>query len=145
MTSSIRSTTRFEEVRHHPVTTAFLVVLSWIGAATLVAVAHMRVDRLSAPGGALAVIASIVAAAYVYMRFCAPQATMSHALGVGIAWLMMAIGTEIAFATRLSHPWYEILGSPTHPLLRTVFLFVWIFSPALFVRTHATSEGEDPN
>ena len=141
MTTIIRSTARIEEARHHPVTTALLVVVSWVVASTLVAAAHMRVEELSAPGGAMAVIASIVAVSYLYMRLCAPQATMSHALGVGIAWLLMAIGTEIAFATRLNHPWYEILGSPAHPLLRTVFLFVWIFSPALFVRTHDT-EGQ---
>lgn len=134
MTTMTRSTAEFRDVRHHPVTTALLIVLSWIGAAVMVATAHTRVDRLSAAGGAVAVVASICAMAYVYMRLLARQADGTHALGVGVAWLALAIVTEMVVATRVGHGWYGLLGSPEHPLLRSCFLFAWIFAPALFAR-----------
>ncbi|MGZ5473648.1 MAG: hypothetical protein ACXW28_03160 [Thermoanaerobaculia bacterium] len=134
MTTMTRSTVQFRDVRHHPITTALLIALTWIGAAVLVATAHTRVDRLSAAGGAVAVVASICAMAYVYMRLFARQADGSHALGVGVAWLALAIVTEMVVATQVGHGWYALLGSPEHPLLRSCFLFVWIFAPALFTR-----------
>jgi len=37
-------------------------------------------------------------------------------------------------ATHLGRGWYAVLGSPARPLLRNIFFFVWIFSPALFAR-----------
>jgi hypothetical protein len=125
----------FADAHHHRWTTTWLIViLNWVAAATLVAVAHSRLDRLSTWGGAVAVIASIVGMAYVYMRLCARQADVSHALAVGIAWLVLAISAEVVVTTYLGHGWFALLGSPGQPFLRNVFLFVWIFAPALFAR-----------
>lgn len=137
MTAMTHPAVSFAETHHHPVTTASLVVLFWAAAAIVVATAHIELDPLSTTGGAVATIAAIVVAAYCYTRFCARQAGVSHALGVGIAWLVLAIVTEMTLTSRLGHEWYDLLGSPDRPLLRNVFLFVWIFAPTLFAR------GED--
>jgi hypothetical protein len=122
----------FADVRHHPVTTAVLVFLFWLGASVLVATSHRRLDALSGPGSAIAAMSAIVAAAYAYTRSCARCAGLDHALGVGLAWLVLAIVTEIAVSSRLGHGWYALIGTPDRPLLRNIFLFVWIFAPALF-------------
>ena len=114
--------------------TAALVVLFWIAAAGAVAIAQTKLEPISPFGGALAAVAAILLAANGYTRFCARQAGISHALGVGIAWLALGISTELFMVTRLGHGWYAVLGSPDRPLLRNVFFFVWIFAPALFAR-----------
>ena len=124
--------------RRHPfATTAVLVTLFWSIAAIGVGFVHAEIDPLSASGGAVASIAIVVIGAYSYTRFCARCAGVSHALGVGIAWLVFGIVTEIAVTMRLGHAWYGVLGTPDRPLLRNIFLFVWIFAPAIF------SRGED--
>ena len=98
------------------------------------------IEPVSPAGAAAATIAAIVLAAYCYTRFCARHAGISHALGVGIAWLVLGITAELVMATHLHRGWYAVLGSPDRPLLRNVFFFVWIFSPALFARR----EDEEP-
>ena len=115
----------------HP---AVLVFLFWIAAAALVATSHGKVDARSAAGGAVAAIGSVVAVAWLYTRMCARTAGVSHALGVGVAWLMLAIVTEIAVTNRIGRGWYLLIGAPDHPLLRNVQLFVWIFAPVLFAQ-----------
>jgi hypothetical protein len=115
-------------------TRSLTLVATWLGAALLVTIAHAWLDRLSLPGGTAAVIASIAIAAWIYMHFCAPRAGVTHALGAGIVWLVLAIIVEIAVSARIGHGWYGLLGSPGHPLLRSLFLFVWIFAPAVFAR-----------
>jgi hypothetical protein len=122
----------FADVRHHPVTTAVLVSLFWGAAAVLVATCHARLDARSPAGGTFAAIAAIAGAAYAYTRLCARHAGISHALGVGIAWLALAIAAEIMVSSRIGHGWYSLIGTPDRPLLRNVLLFVWIFAPALF-------------
>src|SRR5687768_6323347 len=107
------------------------MVLFWIAIAAVVVAAQMTLQPLWA---AFATIAAIVFGAYCYSRFRARNAGISHALGVGIAWLALGIGTELVMAAHLGHGWYGVLGSPDRPLLRNVFFFVWIFSPALFAR-----------
>ncbi|HEX2831998.1 MAG TPA: hypothetical protein VHW00_03230 [Thermoanaerobaculia bacterium] len=121
----------FAERRHHPITTATLVLLFWLIAVVLVIGGH-AVDRFSSSGGAAVAIAAIVVTAWLYTRLCACTAGSSHALGVGITWLVLTIVTEMAVTTRLGHGWYALIGSPARPLLRSVFLFVWVFAPALF-------------
>lgn len=140
MTTMTRLPARSADAPHRRTATASLIVLTWLVAATLVAAVHGWMDHLSATAGAAAAVAVIVAAACLYNRLCAPWATTSHALGVGISWLVLSIGTEIGLATRTARGWYGILGSPDHPLLRTVLLFAWIFTPVLFVRNE---EGPD--
>lgn len=132
MTTMTHPATTFADVRHHPAMTAALVFVFWIAAATLVATCHVELDPVSPAAGAVGTIASIAAAAYAYTRFCARCAGVSHALGVGIAWLVLAIVTEIAIASRTGRGWFSLIGSPDRPLLRNVLLFVWIFAPALF-------------
>jgi CHASE2 domain-containing sensor protein len=134
MAANAQTTARFSETRHRLPTTAALVVLFWIAAAGVVGAAHTMLEPVSPAGGAVATIAAIVLGAYCYTRFCARAAGISHALAVGIAWLVLGITTELVMAMHLHHGWYAVLGSPDRPLLRNVFFFVWIFSPALFAR-----------
>jgi hypothetical protein len=134
MTANAQPTTRFSETRHRIATTAALVLLFWIAAAGVAGAAHAILEPVSPGGGAVATIAAIVVAAYCYTRFCARQAGISHALGVGIAWLLLGIATELVMAIRFHGGWYAVLGSPDRPLLRNIIFFVWIFSPALFAR-----------
>jgi hypothetical protein len=115
------------------------MTLFWMVAAALVMASRATLDRLSPVAGAAATIAVIVAAAYAYTRLTAPKGGVTHALSVGITWLVLSIVTELTIAARLGHGWFTLIGSPDHPLLRNVYLFVWIFAPALFAK------GEDSN
>ena len=124
----------FAGSRHRPAATAVMVLLFWLAAAALVGTVHIELDPLSPSGGAVATIAAVFVVAYCYTRVCARNAGTSHALGVGTAWLVLAIAAEIAMTSRLGHGWYALLGSPQRPLLRNVFLFVWVFAPAFFAR-----------
>lgn len=110
-----------------PAVTAAVVFLFWLIAAVLVVAAH----------SAIVTIVILFATAWAYMRCFAGQCGVTHALGVGIAWLVLSIAAEMALAERLGHGWFSLLGSPAHPLLRNLMLFVWIFAPAFF----AQSEG----
>lgn len=121
--------------RHrHPATTAMLVVLFWVAAAVLAATAHLELAPRSPAAGSVAAIAGVSGAGYCYMRFCARSSGVSHALGVGIVWLTLAVVTEIAVTMRLGRGWSALLGAPERPLLRSLFLFLWIFAPAVFAR-----------
>jgi len=134
MAANAHPTTSFAETRHSFPTTAALVVLFWVAAAGVVSAAHTILEPISPAAGAVVTIAAIVLAAYCYTRFCARQAGISHALGVGIAWLFLGIATELLMETRFHRDWFTVLGSADRPLLRNIFFFVWIFSPALFAR-----------
>lgn len=125
---------RFAETRHHVATTAGLVVVFWTAAAAAVTAAQTKLQPISPAGATVATIAAIVLAAWCYTRFCALYAGITHALGVGIAWLALGIVTELVIVTRAGHGWFGVLGSPDRPLLRNVIFFVWIFSPAMFAR-----------
>lgn len=131
MTTMTQTIGRVAHTRHHSLITAALIALFWSVAAALVMLAHVKLAPLA---GATATIAAIVAAAYCYTRLAAPNAGVTHALSVGIAWLALSLVTEIAIAARLGHGWFTLIGSPDRPLLRNVYLFVWIFAPALFAR-----------
>lgn len=138
MTTMTQRTTTIPNLRHHPIGAAALVFLFWIAAAILVATSHIELDALSASGGAVAAIAAIVGAAYAYTHWCARECSVSHALGVGIAWLVLAIIAELSMTTWLGRGWYALIGTPDRPLLRNLFLFVWIFAPALFAQRKST-------
>lgn len=125
---------RFAETRHHFVTTAALVVVFWMTAAGAVVAAQKTMEPRHSATATLTSIAAIVVAAYGYTRFCAREAGVSHALGVGAIWLILGIVAEMVMVTHVGHGWYAVLGSPERPLLRNLFFFVWIFSPALFAR-----------
>lgn len=134
MADTTHPAARFAETRHHLATTAGLVVVFWTAAAAAVTAAQTRLHAVSPAGANVATIAAIVFAAWCYTRFCARHAGISHALGVGIAWLALGIAAELVMATRAGHGWYGVLGSPDRPLLRNVIFFVWIFAPAIFAR-----------
>jgi len=134
MSSVTQSSGAEEGARPHAVAAAAYVVLFWMGAAALVALAHLRFDGSSPMIALSAGIAAVVLTAFAYMRVCAPRATAIHALGVGIAWLVLAIVAEVAVTAQGGHQWFALLGSPAHPLLRNLMLFAWIFSPVLFPR-----------
>jgi hypothetical protein len=125
---------RFAETHHHVATTAGLVVVFWTAAAAAVTAAQTRLHPASPAGATVATIAAIALAAWSYTRFCARCTGISHALGVGSAWLALGIVTELLMATRAGHEWFGVLGSPDRPLLRNVIFFVWIFAPAIFAR-----------
>ena len=125
---------RFACRHHHPAVTATLVLLFWLAAAVLVVAAQVEIDPLAPTGGTAAAIGALFATAWAYSRFVARHAGITHALGVGIAWLVLSIVAEIALGTRLGQGWFTLLGSPDRPLLRNVFLFAWIFAPAFYAR-----------
>ncbi|HEV7923294.1 MAG TPA: hypothetical protein VGR02_21130 [Thermoanaerobaculia bacterium] len=122
------SITAAGDVRRHTMATALRVFLFWAAAAGIVVTCRTN---------SVAAIAAIVGAAFVYTHVCAKQAGVAHALGVGIAWLVMAIVAEIVISGWLGRGWYALIGSPERPLLRNVFLFVWVFAPALFAQREA--------
>lgn len=134
MTTMTSPAGAFASHRHHPLTTGGLVVLFWALAAALVLLVRIGIEPLSPVGGEVAVIGALVLTAAAYTRLVSRQAGVSHALGVGIAWLSLSIVTEVALATSVGHGWYSLLGSPDQPLLRNVCLFTWIFAPVLFAR-----------
>jgi hypothetical protein len=127
-------TARFAESSHHAATTAGLVVVFWTAAAAAVTAAQTNLHPVSPAGATVATITAIALAAWCYTRFRARYAGISHALGVGVAWLFLGIVTELVMANLAGHGWYGVLGSPDRPLLRNVLFFVWIFSPAVFAR-----------
>src|SRR5688500_18389395 len=134
MTAETHPSARFAETRHHIATTAALVIVFWMAAAGAVVAAQKTLEPRHPATATVTTIAAIVGAAYAYTRFCAREAGVTHALGVGAAWLLLGIATEVAMVTHIGHGWYAVLGSPDRPLLRNVFFFVWMFGPVLFAR-----------
>ena len=130
---------RFADVRHHPAATVILIALFWLGGAVLAATARIELEHFFPAAAAVGSIAAIATAAAAYTRFCARRAGFGHAIDVGIIWLVLSIAMEVAVTSRLGHGWYALLGSPARPLLRSVFLFVWIFAPVAFARRQDTA------
>ncbi|MEO8382682.1 MAG: hypothetical protein ABI779_23695 [Acidobacteriota bacterium] len=128
----------FAEARHHPLTMTFLVVLFWAAAGVLVVTARVELDSLSTTAGVVTAIVAIAVAASCYMRLCARNCGSSHALGVGIVWLGLALVTEITLTTRLGHGWFALLGSPERPVIRDVLLLTWVFAPAMFAHRESS-------
>jgi hypothetical protein len=112
-----------------------MIVATGISAAALACVSHLIVGRVSATSGEVAAMAGLFATAWLYMRLIKPEADVTHALAVGSTWLVVAVIAELVVTARLGRAWQGILGSPDHPLVRNLFLFLWIFAPALFVRS----------
>ena len=44
---------------------------------------------------------------------------------------------EVFEASTKGRGWFDLIGSPAHPLIRTVLLIAWVGAPALFVRTRS--------
>lgn len=105
---------------------AIFVVLFWAAAAALVLASHSEAVKIGA----------IVIVAFSYIRVMR-EATLEHAFLVGVAWLVFAIVAEVFEAFTTGRGWFDLLGSPAHPLLRVALLLAWIGAPALFVRNRA--------
>jgi hypothetical protein len=108
------------------------VMLFWAVAAALV----VWVDRtlVSPAAGVVAVkTAAIVLVGFAYMRLTAREATLDHALFVGVTWLVLTITAELLVTRHFGRSWFELLGSPDSAL-RNILMFAWIGAPALFAR-----------
>lgn len=134
MTTITQRATAFTDVRQHAITRGLLMFLFWIAAAVLVATFHIELESRSEAGSTIAGMASVAVVAYAYTRMCAPCAGTDHALSVGITWLLLAIIVEVTMTSRTGHGWYALIGTPAHPLLRNIFLFVWVFAPVALSR-----------
>ena len=103
---------------------ALSVVAFWIIAALLV----------STTGSLVLKTGVIVLAALAYMRIAGREATIEHALLVGMAWTSMSIVAEIIVATTSHRSWSGLLGAADHAAFRNVLLVTWLAAPAVFAR-----------
>ena len=110
------------------------VLLYWAMAAALVFWADRTLPSSSAASVGVKT-AAIVLVAFAYMRLTARNATLDHALFVGVTWLVFSIVAELFLTRRLGRSWFELLGSPDSAL-RNILMFAWIGAPALFARHH---------
>lgn len=121
---------------------AVWMLLFWIVAAVLVSALPQMLDA-PGPFAAAGVKAAVIAAvAFGYVRVCGGPASLDGALMVGALWLLLDVIAEIAVTTLLSHSWFELIGSPSAPLLRTCLMLAWITAPALFVRHRDTTPAQ---
>ena len=111
------------------------VVLFWAAAALLVIAADRTISPISAGGGAAVKVCAMLAIALAYMRLVEPEASLDHALFVGVTWLVLAIVGEIVMTAHSGRGWFELLGSP-QSALRNVVMLAWVAAPALFARRH---------
>ena len=101
-----------------------LVILFWTAAAALVL-------SLSSP---VLKIVAVIAVAFAYTRLTLRHASLEHALGVGVAWLLFNVIAELTVGRVLGHGWYELIGSPANAVLRNLLMITWIAAPAVFAR-----------
>ena len=115
---------------------AMCIVVSWMAAAALVLAANTWVEPRSATVDGAVKVAALVLAGFGYMRVMR-ESTLQHALLVGSTWLSLAVVVEVFEASTKGRGWFDLIGSPAHPLIRTVLLIAWVGAPALFVRREA--------
>ena len=137
MSSMTYAAPRFWQRKHRLATTATLVVLFWAVAALLVASVHRTIDPISPGGNAMAKIGILILIAFAYIKLTAREATIDHALFVGLVWVVLTIAAEMTITTITGRGWFLLLGSPSNSALRYLMLFAWVSAPALF--THARS------
>jgi len=77
--------------KHRLLATAAFVLLFWIIAVLLVIAAQQVFGHAEPWMSVAAKTIAIVATALAYMRIAAPSATLDHALGVGVVWLVLVI------------------------------------------------------
>jgi hypothetical protein len=102
-----------------------LVLLFWLIAAVLVMATQSLVLQSLA----------IVAVAFAYVWIAKPD--LNHALAVGAAWLVLGIIAELVAAVVTGHNRFALLGPPQHLGLHYALLFLWVASPAFFVRARS--------
>lgn len=137
MSSMAYEAPRFWQRKHRLATTATLVILFWAVAALLVASVDRTIDPISPGGSAMAKIGILILIAFAYIKFTAREATIDHALFVGVAWVALTIVTEMTITAITGRGWFLLLGSSSNSALRYLMLFAWVSAPALF--THARS------
>lgn len=103
------------------------VLLFWAAAAALVLASSYEAAKIGA----------VVLVSFAYIRWTARDATLEHALLVGAAWLVLAIVVEVFEASTTGRGWFDLVGSPAHPVARAALLAAWVGAPALFVRGSA--------
>jgi hypothetical protein len=110
--------------------------LFWMVAAILVVTMPAALG-LTAPVAVVVVkIAIVVAVAGAYVTVSRHPASIEGALIAGAAWLLLDVIAELVVGARTGRSWFELIGSPAAPVLRTCLLFAWVTAPALFVRGH---------
>ncbi|HEV2722795.1 MAG TPA: hypothetical protein VG323_22410 [Thermoanaerobaculia bacterium] len=115
---------------------ALFVVFFWAVAAALVLAANAWIEPVSPGLDGFVKICVLLVVAFAYMR-AMRAATLEHALLVGAAWLVLAVVVEVVEASRIGHGWFDLVGTPAHPVIRAILLIAWVGAPALFVRTHS--------
>lgn len=115
---------------------AMCIVVSWMVAAALVLAANYWIEPRSAEVDGVVKVAALVLVGFGYMRVMR-ESTLEHALLVGSAWLSLAVVVEVFEASTKGRGWFDLIGSPAHPIIRTVLLIAWVGAPALFVRTRS--------
>jgi hypothetical protein len=128
------------ERKHHLLATVVWAVLFWSVAAVLVATAHQRIDSISPVACLAAKVLAIGVTAFAYIELTAREATIDHALLVGVAWVFLAIFAEVALASVGGHGWFELLGSPAKPLFRAALMAAWLVAPALFATARSAAD-----
>lgn len=117
---------------------AICIVVSWVVAAALVLAANTWLEPFSPAVDGAVKVGALVVVGFGYMRFMR-ESTLEHALLVGSAWLALAVGVEVFEASTTGQGWFDLIGSPAHPVIRTVLLIAWVLAPAIFVRTRSIS------
>jgi hypothetical protein len=115
---------------------AIHIVASWAVAAGLVLAANFWLEPISPALDGIVKIGVLIVVGFGYMRRM-HESTLEHAVLVGSAWLALAVIVEVFEAATTGHGWFNLLGSPAHPVIRTVLLIAWVAAPALFVRTRS--------
>jgi hypothetical protein len=115
---------------------AVCIVVSWMLAAALALASNYFLEPISPVLDGVVKVGVLVLAGFGYMRVMR-ESTLEHALFVGSVWLTMAVVVEVFEASTTGHGWFDLLGSPAHPVIRTVLLIAWVGAPALFVKTRS--------
>jgi uncharacterized membrane protein YgdD (TMEM256/DUF423 family) len=134
MSTMAHSVVRFPESRHSYAVTAATVVMFWAVAASAVVAVHLTLDSVSQWGAVAVKAGTIVIGGWLYVRLTARRCTMDHALLVGLVWLLLDIGAEIATSHYLGKGWFNLIGTPRQPAVRDLLLLLWIVAPAFFAR-----------
>lgn len=110
------------------------MLLFWIVAAVLVVTLPPAFGLTSPIATMAAKMVIILSVASAYVRVSRHPASLDDALMVGAAWLLFDVIAELVVSTRVGRSWFELIGSPAAPVLRTCLLLAWVVAPALFVR-----------
>lgn len=121
-------------LRHHATTAVSFVILFWAIAALGVSSAHQILELRSIGAAVTMKMAIILVAAFAFARLALREATIDLALFAGVVWAALCIAAEVIAAASAHHGWFDLLGSPSRPLLRDLLLVTWIFAPAVFAR-----------